>query len=169
MVKLIISEILISCQPMVKLIISEILISCQSMVKLIISEILISCQPMVKLIISEIPISCQSMVKLIISEILISCRPMVKLTRGRRGPDHMVVGFTATCEISAHHQWSWEFEPCWWRGLLDTTLCDKLCQWLATGLWFSEGTPVSSTNKTDCHDITEILLKVVLNTKTLTL
>jgi hypothetical protein len=26
------------------------------------------------------------------------------------------------------------------------------------------GTPVSSTNKTDCHDITEILLKVPLNT-----
>jgi hypothetical protein len=26
------------------------------------------------------------------------------------------------------------------------------------------GTPVSSTNKTDRHDITEILLKVVLNT-----
>jgi hypothetical protein len=25
-------------------------------------------------------------------------------------------------------------------------------------------TPVSSTNKTDCHDITEILLKVPLNT-----
>jgi hypothetical protein len=43
-----------------------------------------------------------------------------------------------------------------------TTLCDKLCQWLATAWWFSLGPPVSSTNKTDCHDITEILLKVVL-------
>jgi len=30
--------------------------------------------------------------------------------------------------------------------------------------WFSLGTPVSSTNKTDCHDISEILLKVALNT-----
>ena len=29
---------------------------------------------------------------------------------------------------------------------------------------FSPGTPVSSTNKTDCHNITEILLKVALNT-----
>ena len=28
---------------------------------------------------------------------------------------------------------------------------------------FPPGTPVSSTNKTNCHDITEILLKVVLN------
>jgi hypothetical protein len=29
---------------------------------------------------------------------------------------------------------------------------------------FSLGTPVSSTNKTDRHDMTEILLKVALNT-----
>jgi hypothetical protein len=29
---------------------------------------------------------------------------------------------------------------------------------------FSPGPLVSSTNKTDCHDITEILLKVALNT-----
>jgi hypothetical protein len=34
---------------------------------------------------------------------------------------------------------------------------------------FSAGSPVSSTNKTDHHDITEILLKVALNTTTLTL
>ena len=33
-----------------------------------------------------------------------------------------------------------------------------------TGQWFSQGPPVSSTNKTDHHDITEILLKVALNT-----
>jgi hypothetical protein len=45
-----------------------------------------------------------------------------------------------------------------------TTLCDKVCQWLATGRWFSPGTPVSSTNKTDRHDITEILFKVALST-----
>jgi hypothetical protein len=45
-----------------------------------------------------------------------------------------------------------------------TALCDKVCQWLVAGRWFSPGTPVSSTNKTDRHDITEILLKVALNT-----
>ena len=39
-----------------------------------------------------------------------------------------------------------------------------ICQWLTAGRWFSPGTSVSSTNKTDRHDITEILLKVVLNT-----
>jgi hypothetical protein len=43
------------------------------------------------------------------------------------------------------------------------TLCDKVCQWLATGRWFSPGPPVSSTKKTDRHNITEILLKVALN------
>jgi hypothetical protein len=35
---------------------------------------------------------------------------------------------------------------------------------LAAGQWFSPGPPVSSINKTDLHDITEILLKVALNT-----
>jgi hypothetical protein len=29
---------------------------------------------------------------------------------------------------------------------------------------FSPGPPVSSTNKTDCYNVTEILLKVELNT-----
>ena len=47
-----------------------------------------------------------------------------------------------------------------WRVILNT-LCDEVCQWLATGQWFSS---VSSTNKNYRHDITEILLKVALNT-----
>ena len=44
-----------------------------------------------------------------------------------------------------------------------------VCQWLVADRWFSPGTPVSSTNKTDRHDITEILLKVALNTIIITL
>jgi hypothetical protein len=44
------------------------------------------------------------------------------------------------------------------RGVLDTALCDKVRQ------WFSPDTLVSSTKKTDRHDITEILLKVAFNT-----
>ena len=40
----------------------------------------------------------------------------------------------------------------------DTTLCDKVRQLLATGRFSS------STNKTDRHDIIDILLKVALNT-----
>jgi hypothetical protein len=46
----------------------------------------------------------------------------------------------------------------------NTTLYGKVHQLLATGHWFSPGTPVTSTNKTDHQDITEILLKVALNT-----
>jgi hypothetical protein len=49
-------------------------------------------------------------------------------------------------------------------GIYGTTLCDKGCQWLATGRWLSPCTLVSSTSEIDCHDITEILLKVALNT-----
>ena len=49
------------------------------------------------------------------------------------------------------------------RGVLDTTICDEVCQWIAVGRWFSLGTQVSSTNKTDRHDRTEILLKMALN------
>jgi hypothetical protein len=39
---------------------------------------------------------------------------------------------------------------------------DKAYQLLFHGRWFSLGIPASSTTKTGCHDIAEILLKVVL-------
>jgi hypothetical protein len=42
--------------------------------------------------------------------------------------------------------------------------CNLGKEQLATGQWFFPGTPVSSTNETDRHFITEILLKVALNT-----
>jgi hypothetical protein len=74
----------------------------------------------------------------------------------------MGVGFTTIYAISAYHHWSCECESHSWWGVLDTILCDKVCQWHTAGLWFSLGTMVSSTNKTDCHDISEILLKVAL-------
>jgi hypothetical protein len=45
------------------------------------------------------------------------------------------------------------------RGVLNTTLCDKVCPWLLASHWFSRVTLVSSTNKTDCHDITEYCWK----------
>ena len=54
--------------------------------------------------------------------------------RGRRGRDGMVVG---------------------------STISDKVCQLLATGRWFSPGPPASSTNITDHHDTTEILLNIL--------
>ena len=69
----------------------------------------------------------------------------------------MVVAFTTTYGISAYHHQRCEFEYRSWRGVLDTTLCDKVCQKLATGRWFSPGNPVSPTNKTDRHDLIDIM------------
>ena len=48
------------------------------------------------------------------------------------------------------------------QNKLSSAASDKVYQLLAIGLWFS---PASSTTKTGRHDIAEILLKVVLNTK----
>jgi len=48
--------------------------------------------------------------------------------------------------------------------MLDTTSCDKVCQLLEAGRWFSPGIPVSSTNNIEHQEITEILLKVAVNT-----
>ena len=78
--------------------------------------------------------------------------------------DYKIHGLTTTYAISAYYHQHCESESHLWRGILDTTLCDKVCQLLATDGWFSLGIPVSSINKTDHHDITEILLKVALNT-----
>ena len=44
----------------------------------------------------------------------------------------------------------------WVRILLMVTLCDKVCQWLAAGQWFS---PVSPTNKNDRQAIIESGIK----------
>ena len=81
----------------------------------------------------------------------------------------IVFWFTTTCAIIAYHYWSFEFKLRSCRGVFDTALCDKVCQWLTAGQWFFHGTPVSSTNKTNLHVISEILLKVALNTMTLIL
>ena len=54
-----------------------------------------------------------------------------------------------------------------WIFQLTSYACDKVCQWLMGGRWFSPGTPVSFTNKNDGHNITELLLKVALSTITL--
>jgi len=48
--------------------------------------------------------------------------------RGRCGRDRMVLRFTATYATSDYHDYSCEVESCSWRGVLDTTLCDKVCQ-----------------------------------------
>ena len=52
--------------------------------------------------------------------------------RVRSGHDRMVVRFSCTCAISAYHHYGCEFEPRSWRGVLNTTLFDKVCQLLVT-------------------------------------
>jgi hypothetical protein len=46
----------------------------------------------------------------------------------------------------------WLFNCCF-----DATLSGTVCQWHTAGRWFSQGTPVFTTNKTDCHDIISYL------------
>ena len=84
--------------------------------------------------------------------------------KGCCGCDCMVVGFTTTYAnqcLSVSPLMLWVQLPLRVRS---TTLCDKVCQLLVAGQWFSPGPPVSSTNKTGRHDITEIFLKVTSNT-----
>ena len=82
--------------------------------------------------------------------------------------DRMVVGFITTYAISAYmyHHWIWILFR---KGVLDTTLCDKVRQWLAEGRWFSPCVPITSINKPDRNDVTEILLKVEISINTITI
>jgi hypothetical protein len=83
--------------------------------------------------------------------------------------DGTVVGFTTTFAINAYHHWSCEFKYGSGEVYLIQHYVIKFVSDLRQIGGFCPGTPVSSTNKTDCHAITEILLKVVLNTITLTI
>ena len=84
-------------------------------------------------------------------------------TRIRRGRNCMVVVFTIPMQ-SVPITTNIVSSNLLMQGVLDKTLCDKVCHWLTVGRWFSPGTPVSSTNNTDRHDITVILLKEALST-----
>jgi len=80
-------------------------------------------------------------------------------TRGRRRRDRIVVGFTTTYAINVYHHWCCEFEFWSWLGVQHYVIkfvSDLRC--------FFPGPLVSSSNKTDRQDITELLLKVALNT-----
>ena len=68
---------------------------------------------------------------------------------------YAISGFIITYAIGALSPLMlWVRIPLRW-GVLNTTLCDKECQWYAAGQWFSPGTPVSSPNKTDHYNIAE--------------
>ena len=87
---------------------------------------------------------------------------------GCRDHDCMVVwGFTTTFAISAYHHWSCEFESRSDEMYLIQHYVIKVVSDLRQRWRFFLGTLVFSTNKTDCYDITEILLKIALNTITL--
>ena len=75
---------------------------------------------------------------------------------GRRGRQCMVVGFTTTYAISTYHHLRCEFE----YHSADTTLCDKVCliDLLQVGD-FPRVLSVSSTNKTDRHDIAKNIVE----------
>ena len=75
----------------------------------------------------------------------------------RRGRDHMVAGFSTIYTISAYHHWCCEIESRSGRCVQHYVIkfVSDLRQVIFSG---------SSTNKTDQHDITKILLKVALNT-----
>jgi len=79
----------------------------------------------------------------------------------RRGRHRMVVGFT-TYATSGYLHWCYGFDSRSGRGVQHYVI-------KFVSDWFSPVPPVSSTNKTVRHDITEILLKVTLNTITITL
>ena len=85
---------------------------------------------------------------------------------GRHSHDCMVVGFTTTYAIHAYHHWSCEYKSRSDEVYSIQHYVIKFDSEFVTDHWFSPDIPVPSTNKTDCHNITEILLKVVLNTIT---
>ena len=78
---------------------------------------------------------------------------------GRRSHDRMVVGFTTTCAISAYHPNILSSNATHGEAYLIQHYVIKFVK----SMVFT-GYSVSSTNKTDRHDIIEILLKKVLNT-----
>ena len=102
-----------------------------------------------------------------------------------RGCNCMIVGFPSACEISIttklvsevysiqHYMIkfvSYLRQDCGFLKVLrfPPPIKIKICQWLVAGRWFSQGTLISSSNKTNCHDFAEIWLKVALNTINLT-
>ena len=88
----------------------------------------------------------------------------IAILRIRRGREGVVVGFTATYAISTYHNWCCDFES--WSGRGAQHYVVKFVSDLRQVGGFLRVPPPrgSSTNKTDCHDRTEILLKVALNT-----
>ena len=86
------------------------------------------------------------------------CKIDVYVNRDSRGRDGMVDGFTLLVQSV----------PITTKVVSLIPTHGEVYSILAAGLWFSQTTLSSSTNKTDHHNTTEILLKVALNTINLT-
>ena len=82
--------------------------------------------------------------------------------RGHFGRDRMVVGFTTTYAISAYHHWCCEFESWSGRGVQHYVI--KFVSNLRQVDAFLRVLQFPPPIITDRHNITEILLKVALNT-----
>ena len=76
-----------------------------------------------------------------------------------RGRDRAGVGFTTTCAISVYHHHRCDFE-------FHLVEVNSIQHYVTKFVIVSDlrGTPASSCNKTYIYDITELLLKVGLNT-----
>ena len=77
------------------------------------------------------------------------------LTCWQRGNKVSLSTFKFQYHLSIEYGAMWVRIPLMVRSIRYNILCNKVCQRLATGDWFS---PVSSTNKTDRHEKAEILL-----------
>jgi hypothetical protein len=76
----------------------------------------------------------------------------------------MWLGFTTTCATSAYHTKVVSSNLVHGEVYLIQHYAIKFVSDLRRTGGFCPGTPVSSTNKTDRHDMTEILLKMALST-----
>ena len=77
--------------------------------------------------------------------------------------------------LNAHHTTFWDTTTLFSDGIVSiyiyknqylspTRMSSYITMKVALYIIYSLGTPVSSTNKTDRHDVTELLMKVALNT-----
>jgi hypothetical protein len=87
---------------------------------------------------------------------MFKCKYSICLSAEMYHKQNQTINEHPLCCIAYISPLSLEFESSWGWDVRDATLCDKVCQWLATGRWFSLSILVSFTNKTDRHDITEI-------------
>ena len=88
---------------------------------------------------------------------------------GRRGRDRMVVSFTTTYSISAYHHLFVRPNPAHGDVYSIQHYVIQFVRDIRQIGGFLRVLPFSTSNKTDCHYLAEILAKVALNTITLSL